>query len=204
MTKRNFSKYDRLDKAWHKLYHQKFYQNASSLFQFILWRMSFEFASVYTFISNCNIFPMFIEIINGHGVVYSVWLLYYLLLFIAITCRMFLIWWKPPSRVGVHTYFVWRWKQTEPVFFFFWLNNRCRSRPACPTTGGLGFQWLIDSTHSRIVSPTYGDTVHLGLEPMAGLLLSRTSWQLYYETVPVLILYYPKRQYMLICVGLYQ
>ena len=29
--------------------------------------------------------------------------------------------------------------------------------------------------HSRIVSPTYGGTVHLGLEPITGMLLSRTS-----------------------------
>ena len=30
-----------------------------------------------------------------------------------------------------------------PRIFFLWLNNRCRSRPACATCG-LGFQWLID------------------------------------------------------------
>ena len=70
----------------------------------------------------------------------------------------------------------------EIGLFFFWLNNRCRSRPACTTTRGFGFQWLIWSPHSRILSPTYGDTVHLGLEPMTGMLLSRTSWRLYYET----------------------
>ena len=62
-----------------------------------------------------------------------------------------------------------------------WLNNRCRSRPAC-TTYGLGFQWLIDSPHSRIVSPTYGGAVYFGIEPMTGMLLSRTSWRLYNET----------------------
>ena len=40
------------------------------------------------------------------------------------------------------------------------------------------------SPHSRIVSPTYGGTVHLGLKPMTSMMLSRTSWRLYYETGP--------------------
>ena len=29
---------------------------------------------------------------------------------------------------------------------------------------------------------TYGGAVYLGIEPMTGMLLSRTSWRLYYET----------------------
>ena len=37
---------------------------------------------------------------------------------------------------------------------------------------GVGFQWLFWFTpHSRIVSPTYGGTVYLGLEPLMGMLL---------------------------------
>ena len=50
---------------------------------------------------------------------------------------------------------------------------------------GFGFQsisHLIPPPHSRIVSPTYGGAVNLGVEPMTGMLLSRTSWWLYYET----------------------
>ena len=41
---------------------------------------------------------------------------------------------------------------------------------------------LIYCYHSRIVSPTYGGTVYSGLEPMTGMLLSRTSWRLYHQT----------------------
>ena len=63
-------------------------------------------------------------------------------------------------------------------FFFLWLNNRCRSRPAW-TTYGLDF-WI--TPHSRIVSPTYGGTVYSRLEPITGMLLSRTNWRLYHET----------------------
>ena len=40
----------------------------------------------------------------------------------------------------------------------------------------------IDSPHSRIVSLTYGGTVQSGLEPMTGMLLSRSSWRVNHET----------------------
>ena len=46
--------------------------------------------------------------------------------------------------------------------------------------GWLSMTFWI-TPHSRIVSPTYG-TVYLGLEPMTGMLFSRTSWRLYHET----------------------
>ena len=38
---------------------------------------------------------------------------------------------------------------------------------------GLAFSDFID--HSKIVNPKYGGTVHMGFEPMTGMLLSRTS-----------------------------
>ena len=41
----------------------------------------------------------------------------------------------------------------------------------------------------RIVSPTYGGTVYSGLEPMMGILLSRSSWRLYHQTGPWKILH---------------
>ena len=63
----------------------------------------------------------------------------------------------------------------EIDFFFFWLNNRCRLRPAPVPLVELAFSDLWITPHSRIVSPTYSGTVHLGLEPMTGMLLSRTS-----------------------------
>ena len=44
-----------------------------------------------------------------------------------------------------------------------------------PLLVGLAFSDFIDSPHSRIVSPTYGGTVHSGLEAMTGMLLSRSS-----------------------------
>ena len=47
-----------------------------------------------------------------------------------------------------------------------------------PTSGLSVTYWF---TQSWIVSPTYGSTDHLGLEPMTGMLLSRTIWQLYHE-----------------------
>ena len=50
-----------------------------------------------------------------------------------------------------------------------------------PLLVGLAFSDLL-IPHSRIVSPTYGGTVHAGLEPMTGMLLNRTSWRLYYKT----------------------
>ena len=46
-----------------------------------------------------------------------------------------------------------------------------------PPLVSLGFSDLF-ITRSRIVSPTYGGTVHFGLEPMTNMLLSRTSWLL--------------------------
>ena len=48
--------------------------------------------------------------------------------------------------------------------------------------GWLSMTFVL-SPHSKIVSPTYGATVYLGgLEPMTIMLLSRTSWPLYYDT----------------------
>ena len=40
---------------------------------------------------------------------------------------------------------------------------------------GLAFSDLLIFSHSRIVSPTYGGTVHLGLEPLMSPSLSHTS-----------------------------
>ena len=68
-------------------------------------------------------------------------------------------------------------------FFFFFFGSTTDVGQGLPVpTCGLGFQWLIDSPHSRIVSPTYDGAVYLGIEPMTGMLLSRTNWRLYYET----------------------
>ena len=47
---------------------------------------------------------------------------------------------------------------------------------------GLAFIDFWITPHSRIVSPTYGDTVYLEIEPMTSMLLSLTSWRLYHET----------------------
>ena len=41
---------------------------------------------------------------------------------------------------------------------------------------------------SLIVNPCYGGTVRLGLEPMAGMLLSRSSWRLYHGTALIFII----------------
>ena len=41
--------------------------------------------------------------------------------------------------------------------------------------GWLSVTYGLPTPHSRIVSPTYGGTVYLGLEPMTGMVLSRTS-----------------------------
>ena len=68
-------------------------------------------------------------------------------------------------------------------FFFFFGSTTDVGQGLPVPTSGLGFQWLIDSPpHSRIFSPTYGGAVYLGIEPITGMLLSRTSWRLYYET----------------------
>ena len=45
---------------------------------------------------------------------------------------------------------------------------------------------LNSSPRSRIVNACYGRTVHSGLEPMMGMLLSRLSWRLYHWTALVL------------------
>ena len=80
-----------------------------------------------------------------------------------------------------NTYFIRSGIRTRMFSSSFSLhNNRWQSRSAC-TTSGLGFQWLI-YYHSWIVSPTYGRTFHSGLEPLTGMLLSRTSWRLYHQT----------------------
>ena len=60
------------------------------------------------------------------------------------------------------------------LLLLLWLNNRCRSSPVC-TICGVGFQWLMDYPRiiSRIISPTYGGRVHLGLEPMMPVMLAK-------------------------------
>ena len=67
------------------------------------------------------------------------------------------------------------------ILLLLWLNNRCQSSLPVPLVD-LAFNDLLISPNSRIVSPTHGGTVHLGLEPMTSMLLSCTSWRLYYET----------------------
>ena len=45
-----------------------------------------------------------------------------------------------------------------------------------------GFRDLISLSCSRIFNHCYGETVHSGLEPKTGMLLSRSSWRLYHGT----------------------
>ena len=47
---------------------------------------------------------------------------------------------------------------------------------------GLAFSDYWITPHSRIVSQMYGGTIYLVLEPMMGMLLSRSSWRLHHET----------------------
>lgn len=53
--------------------------------------------------------------------------------------------------------------------------------PAYTNIRGVAFGGLL-VTHSRILNPTYGSTVHSGLVPMMGILLNCTSRQLFHET----------------------
>ena len=71
------------------------------------------------------------------------------------------------------------------TLILLWHNNRRRSRPVC-THPLVKWAWLSVTYcyHSRIVSPMYGGTVYSGLEPMMGMLLSRTSLRLYHQTGP--------------------
>ena len=75
------------------------------------------------------------------------------------------------------SYDLFRWS----IFFFFYGTTSEIGQGLLVPLVGLAFSDLLIS-HSWIVSPMYGGTVHLGLEPMTGMLLSRTSWRLYYGT----------------------
>ena len=76
--------------------------------------------------------------------------------------------------------------QFDLLLLLLWHNNRCRSRPALYPLVKWAWLSLTYCYHSRIVSPTYGDTVYSGFEPMTtGILLRRTSWRLYHQTGPV-------------------
>ena len=57
--------------------------------------------------------------------------------------------------------------------FFFGTTNVVSQGLSVPLVGLVFSDLLI--THSRIVSPTYGGTVHTRLEPKMGILLSHTS-----------------------------
>ena len=81
----------------------------------------------------------------------------------------------------------WMW----PVCLF---KPRCVSHTLSP--GCVHLSRSRVSSHPKphpvsalngIVSPTYGGAVYLGIEPMTGMLLSRTSWRLYYETGIVIL-----------------
>ena len=56
-----------------------------------------------------------------------------------------------------------------------YLAQQPLSIKACLPLVGLPFSDLLISLHSRIVSPTYGGTVHSGLEPMTGMFFVRVD-----------------------------
>ena len=60
------------------------------------------------------------------------------------------------------------------VFFFGTTTFVCQGLPVLTSEVSLAFSDLL-VTNSRIVSPTYGGMVYSGLEPMAGMLLRRTT-----------------------------
>ena len=78
------------------------------------------------------------------------------------------------------------------IQYFFIMAQQPLSRHTC-TSSGFGFQGLF-YTHCRIVRPTYGGTVHSGLEPMKGMLLTRTSWRVFHETGHLILVFEQLRE----------
>ena len=59
--------------------------------------------------------------------------------------------------------------------FFFFGSTTVVGQGLPESLVSLAFSDVLISPHTRIVSSTYGGTVYSGLEPMTGMLLSRTS-----------------------------
>lgn len=66
-------------------------------------------------------------------------------------------------------------------FFLFYVTTTVVSQGLSMSVEGLAFNDLL-ITYSRIVGPTNGGKVHLRLDLMTGMFLSRKSQRQYHET----------------------